>query len=58
MKKKPAEENGLKAERVQVWQRVLNATRSTASRVCDFLDAVIEAARALRKVFGSLIRKS
>ena len=58
MRETPDEVQGLKAERVQFWQRVVDATRSSACKVCDFLDAVIVAARALKKLFGCLIHRS
>ena len=58
MKEKPDEVNRMKAERVQFWARVVAASRSTASKLCDFLDAVIAAAQGLKRVFGCLSRKS
>jgi len=58
MKEKPDEVNRMKAERVQFWARLVEATRSTACKVCDFLDAVIAAAQGLKTFFSHLIHKS
>ena len=55
MKVKP-----LKAERVQFWQRVVDATRSLASRIYDFFRWLEVTAGALKRVAASFItlRKS
>ncbi len=49
----------MKAERVQVFlRRLVETAEKTACKVCDFLDAVITAARALKKLFSGFIHKS
>ncbi len=45
----------MKAERVQIWQRVVDTTRSLASRLYGFFKWLETAAGALKQIARSLI---
>ena len=53
MKHQPAQEQGLKAERVQFWQRVINTCRSFGSRIYVVLDWIVALGGAIKSVFDS-----
>ena len=46
-------ENGLKAERVQLWERVVEATRSLARRIYDTLEWFEIKLRIAKDLFAS-----
>ncbi len=45
--------NGLKAERVQIWEQVVAATRSFCRRIFDLFEWIEIKARAAKDVFAS-----
>ncbi len=53
MKHQPAEEQGLKAERVQLWQRVIDTCRSLASRIYVVLEWLVAIGGALKSIFDN-----
>jgi len=46
----------MKAERVQIWQRVVDTTRSLAMRIYNFLKWLEETAGAFKRVAAGFIR--